>query len=195
MILLKNIKLELEEELYFACKQDIGIIIKDLKSESVFSYAILGNSGFDSLGSCACTRKRLESYTHELFEQGLTQKKACLIAESSSDLWDYLNKNSQFFRSVNKLIEKVQDAFYDGEIEDITDDTTDLDDFFFDISVQVLSKLKDDNIFKNKPFEIDMLLGIQFSDPTDGAKKYILHSVEKLSSENWYQKMLEAYSS
>ncbi|WP_294966764.1 hypothetical protein [uncultured Gilliamella sp.] len=58
----------------------------------------------------------------------------------------------------------------------------------------MINQLKASKCFDFNPFESDLLLGLQFGDPSDGAKSTMLQISEQVNSPQWHEKMLASYS-
>lgn len=193
VMIVENFKEELFNLLYTACLNDISSIKKDLLGKHVFSYSIYCDSGFTGFGGAACSREGIEKYINK------TGDDSYIYAETFAAQWDYVNRHWEYFSNFDKLNENIIEAADDGEIEGIItvgDFSFDmLFQFYIDLIIDVLNKLKKQKAFNDNPFEQDLLLGLQFGSPSEQERKMIISVSEKVNSPEWHQKMLEAYSS
>lgn len=191
-MILIDFKEKLMKALYEACVMDITSVAQDLSNESVFSYAIYCDSGFSSFGGAACSREGIKNYL------GKNGNDSYLYAETFAAEWNYVNNHWQNFSSFDAINEDIIYAADDGDIEGIQikgDFTFDrLYVFYIQLIVEVLNKLKQQQIVTKPPFESDLLLGLQFGDPSFEERKLMLQVSEQVNSPEWHKKMLEAYS-
>lgn len=180
--------------LYEACTNDIDKLKKDMKCEKIFSYAIFCHDGMTAFYGAACSREYIEKYKDN--------KKDYLNSEVMSAEWNYLGCNASFFKELNKVIDNLIEADYEGELTGIyledDFDGSNYDQyyqFYINLFIEVIVKLKSSSIFEEDPFEQDVLLGIQYADPGKEAIESMLKVSEKVNSPKWHKKMLEAYSS
>lgn len=190
-MILIDFKDKLMKALYEACVNDIASVVEDLSNESVFSYAIYCDSGFGGFGGAACSREGIKNHI------GKNGNASYLYAETFAGKWNYVNNHWQNFSSFDVINEDIIYAADDGEIEGIQtkgDFTFDkLYEFYVQLITNVLNELKQQQIFNNPPFESDLLLGLQFGDPSIEERKLMLQVSEKVNSPEWHKKILEAY--
>ena len=60
--------------------------------------------------------------------------------------------------------------------------------------ILVINQLKASKCFDSKPFESDLLLGLQYPDPDMDLKELVLKISEQVNSPQWHKKMLASYS-
>lgn len=65
--------------------------------------------------------------------------------------------------------------------------------FYVNIIIKVLQKLKASGLFSTAPFSKDTLLGLQFGSPDEDEREWILQISEKLNSNALHDKMIESY--
>lgn len=190
---LQDLKEALTETLYRACVNDIALLKENCPNQPVISYAILGNRGFDSIGSAACTQLGLQRAIAELIALGRDKQGAALDVMAFSDAWDCINPHAHLFRELNRQCEAIQNAFYDGELEDIADYAGEVDNFYYAAVLQALEKLKANNHFTGKPFEKAVFIGLQFSDPSRGARQLMAQAARELNNSKKYHDVITRY--
>ncbi|GAA0824212.1 hypothetical protein GCM10009111_34800 [Colwellia asteriadis] len=116
----------------------------------IYAIAIHCGSGFSSLGFAASTLQHLN-------EQKLKHpKEYWSILEYSVSEWEFVNYQYDKFIDLNQYIDELLEEFYE---EDLTDD--EINSFFSDVCLEVLNKTQV-TLSSN-----DVLLSLQFSDPSD----------------------------
>lgn len=190
-MILIELKDKMQNALYEACVMDITSVAHDLSNESVFSYAIYCDYGFIGFGSAACSREGIKKHT------GKNGNTAYLYAETFASEWNYVNNHWQNFSNFDAINEDIFDATDNNDIEGIQikgDFTFEkLYVFYVQLIVEVLTKLKQHPIINQPPFESDLLLGLQYGDPSFKERKFMLQISERVNSSQWHKKMLKAY--
>lgn len=189
---LEEQKIQLINLLYQACLSDISYIKKEYIDNHFFAYAVYCDSGFTSFGGAACSREGIENHIDKEGDD------AYLYAETFAAEWNYVNNYWQAFEELNTLIEEIFNAFYDNEIQDLISTAESLDfkglhDFFIEVIIATMKKLKESLCFNSLLFEQDILLGLQFGDPSIEERKLIIKVSENVNSPEWHSKMLKAY--
>lgn len=202
-MILNDYKDQFIELLYEACILDINNIKNVFNSESCIAYTIICDSAFVNFGTGMCTKKRLLDQTGELmtvFPQNWQNKDETLLyVNTHASEWNHFNE-PLYFKELNELADLIANADCDGDLlgiyveDDIGDDNA-YNNFFIDFICEVITRLKSSNIFLDQPFQKNLLLGLQFLNPTDIQQKIMLDISERVNSQEWHKKMLEAYSS
>lgn len=198
-MLLANLKDKFVSLLYNSCIKDIANIKENYSQESFISYCIYCEGGFECFGSGGCTKKWLNEHVQELKQYHKNDNETLLYIETFADEWDYFGAAKyENFRDINELVDNISKAYYDDEIEDLNTtpeglDSDGLDRFFQDGVTTVINQLKASKCFDSMPFENDLLLGLQFSDPSKGAMSLTVEISEQVNSPQWHKKILESY--
>ena len=195
-MLLANLKNKFIELLYNSCIKDIAHIKENYSHESFIAYCIYCDDGFRSFSTIGCTKKWLTEQVEKLKN---LYPNPLLSAETLAAEWDYFGAEKlENFRDIDELVDSINKAYDDDEIEDLNNTLEDYDydglvKFFQEAIIAVINQLKASKCFDSKPFESDLLLGLQFADPSDGARSTMLQISEQVNSPQWHKKMLASY--
>lgn len=199
-MILNDSKKELTELLFQALIDDIGGVKAEFSQDNIIGYAILCDSGFLSFGSAACTEKQLIKQSALLVEKLIEKDETSAqqyVATFAAE-WDHYNDYRRgHFAAVNALNKIIVEASRNNDIAGVkVKGNFDYDlyyQFYKDVITETLEKLKASGIFNSPPFCDDLLLGLQFSDPDDDEKQWVLSVSEKINTRGWHNKMVESY--
>ena len=198
-MLLANLKNKFIELLYNSCIKDIAHIKENYSHESFIAYCIYCDDGFRYFDSVGCTKKWLNEQVQTLKQYHKNENETLLYIETFAAEWNYFGSEKiENFSDINVLVYNIFKAYYDDEIEDLNNTLEDFDydglvKFFQEVIIAVINQLKASKCFDSKPFERDLLLGLQFGDPSDGARSTMLQISEQVNSPQWHKKMLASY--
>ena len=190
-----ELKKELISELHQACITHLDSMTKDLGGQLIFAYALYCSEGCRNINVAACTREGLRERARNPSNHNEPEWYPEVVAAE----WNYVNTCHSFFSRVDEKIDEIYEVFYEGDPDDINLDALDthelwdfISDFFIDVSVGVFNSMKDEGCFNSDNFENELLLGIQFGDPDRYSVRMIEESSERLNSEKWHNKILQA---
>lgn len=169
--------------IYDGCLSCIEYLTNKASHEMVYAFVIYCTSGCTSVGVSASTRESLER-----------KIKACDgVSENyitvNSPEWEYVNINYEAFQSTDELIDELYDDFYDEDIDDI-----EIENFFADVFIDVIKKIKDEGRFSTMLFEDDLLLGLQFCDPSLKGIEMATRVSEKVNTQKWHKVFVETFA-
>jgi hypothetical protein len=190
---------DLERELYKACVRYLSLLQNDVKNEKVYAFAILIESGFVSMGISVNTIEGLKE--RRIKEKSVTPVELItpdIYLEMSSAEWKYQNKHWDVFVSVNKVLDTFFEKLYEGNGFVDIDKKLNVDEImnfaesrFIQIILNVLKRIKSDNLLNGSTLLNDLFLGVQFNDI--GKEEIVL--IEKVSKElnsmYWLDKVLQ----
>lgn len=97
--------------------------------------------------------------------------------------WEYLNINYEAFREVDEFIEEAYEKFYDADLDD-----DEIGELFIDAFVRTINELKMSNAFSDsKVFETELLLGLQYNDPSPKGLEMTVQVSEKVNPKNLHE--------
>ena len=191
---------QIEGALLAACRDALSRIVKDFANERIFGFVLAPDSGFVSFALAIGLKGKDEiGHSQQLSPQDEADLSPDLQARLASIRdagpepdtnaavaaeWQNYGTYGDCFDAVYELITPLFDEFYEKY------EPREISDFFEQASTNVLSTLKADGAFAGRPFEDDVLLGVQFADP-DNAERVIRVS-EKVNSAKWH-KLVVAY--
>lgn len=193
---------EFESLLIQAYSEDISIVKEKLCKETILSYCIFCDSAFSNFGAAVCTESWLKSQSIKIQEINTCSiQQAILYVEMHAAEWGYYSPSSKSFSAINNFTQKIRNADYDGDLIGIYKegdfDGTNYDDyskFYIDCIINIFEQLIKSRYFIGSPFGSDILLGLQYPDPTKLQQSFMIKVSEKVNSPSWHKKMLEAYS-
>lgn len=200
-MVLNTFKNEFHDLLLQAYRVDIALTKEKLRNERVLSYCMLCASAFALFGSAACTESWLSTQTFTLKDlMKCNDATAASYITTSAAEWGYYSDALPVFSAVNDFTQRVRDADYSGELIGIYRagdfDGTCYDGFsafYIDCIVDVFTQLKKENCFTAVPFEKDLLLGLQYPDPTREQQEQMIDVSKRVNSSEWHQKMLDTH--
>lgn len=192
-----DLQLKLEGLLLDACLEHFEYMKADLSRKHVFSYTIYCSSGFRSIGIGSCTREWLEH--RQLKISNINEPS--WYAEVNACEWDYINEHYEVFQKVDGFIDELFEIFYDGNLGDLNLDNFCDDElwqfignFFTQVILNVFDSLKHMGVFKAPFFEKDLLLGVQFDDPSIFSVEVIKKISFALNVSSWHSKIILNYA-
>ena len=102
--------------------------------------------------------------------------------------WETFGIYKELLQDVNNYIHEIYQSFYDNGLQ-----SKDIYSFFERILLEVINDIKTKELFQNKAFEDDILLGVQFSDISH--MKMVHRISEQVNSKRWHEKILSNYIS
>ena len=196
---MKEYRDEIFDDLFTGCTKAISKIKKDLKKKRVYGFVIAPDSGYTGFGIAIGVRGQDDvannsEFKHykELFaefpelemewQDELDQQSGVEASE-----WKRFAKYGDCFRKLNSNLRDMIDGFYDDGHEPES-----VSEFFENVCIAVLRKLKKDKAFSDPVFEKSLLTGIQFHDPTAAAT--VIRASDKLNIRKWHAQILEVFS-
>ncbi|MCL9781878.1 DUF4303 domain-containing protein [Vibrio sp. S4M6] len=198
---INDMQSKLADVLYQECLLHVEKLKIDLKEYTVFSYTFYCSSGCEDIGAAACTREYLDRHGKEKYAPPLW------FSEVNACEWDYINKHYNLFGKSGEYVEKIH-YLIDNEPEDGEEEIEEVDldeftveelsqftyDFFSAVMIKVQERLLQDGILSAAPFEESLLLGIQFSDPSEEAERAVKRASKQLNNEKWHRKIVSNYN-
>lgn len=184
----RDFEISISEKMLSACRACIPLIKEELVGESIYAFTIFCDSGFTRMGLAISTR---ESVARKINNINVDVPNDIILMNAAE--WDYLAFHNELFGEVGTLIDEFYDRFYDLGFEDaqfLGKGSDFLDqfacDFFVRIVIDVFKEIKVANDLTMGPFESDLLLGIQFSDPEISELELIKTVSRQVNSKSWH---------
>jgi hypothetical protein len=191
---LSKFKLSLVESLIDSCEDYLHRIKKDIGADKVYAFTIYCSSACRSMGVAIATIESLRRKN----SMNPKNETAAFINMMNASEWEYVNLYYEYFSQVDDLIDEFYDCLYDEGFEDRPLDestsSSELGEFsrgiFIEALSQVILRLKAKGAFSGAPFEEDVLLGLQFGDPSLKGIEMIEAVSERVNSPNWHDKVV-----
>ncbi|MCO7227579.1 DUF4303 domain-containing protein [Pleionea sp. CnH1-48] len=187
----KSLKRELSDLLYDSCVNYLEQFSSDFNTEKVYAFCIFCSDACRNIALAISTRESLARRKNK----GVGNEPENFYEVNASE-WEYVNKHYELFDKVDELIDSLYNEFYDGELDDVDLDQFDDDqlwefisNFFNEVIVRTLKRLKESGVLDDETFEKDVLLGIQFGDPDESGVKMIENVSSQVNSEYWHCKI------
>jgi hypothetical protein len=185
------IKQELMNELTKAVEDILAPAKNDLAGQLIYAFGVICDSGFVSMGGTLSTTQGLKN------RAGTTNPAECddLTKLVACEEWEYFGHYEAFARTneiLNSFFEVVYDDFFEdlGTVEMTVAETGQfIDNFFFDVIAGVLGNLKTTGCFSGFGFVDDVLVGLQFTDPSANQLRIIKSVSEKINSKFWHERV------
>ncbi|MCA9069059.1 MAG: DUF4303 domain-containing protein, partial [Planctomycetaceae bacterium] len=150
-------KFKLVDAISNACCRCVQKLKEDHFNEKIVGFVLYCPNGCVSFGVSLTSRERIlrkkVKYPH------LSEEYIALNAFE----WDFTNLHYELFDHCNELMDDIFDElYYDQGLNDHQ-----ISEFFESVAIQVLQKLKELGFFEDPLFGQDVLLGLQFTDPSD----------------------------
>lgn len=116
--------------------------------------------------------------------------------------WHFIWYGSALFADANQLLDDFYDTLFDGEFNDVVFDESDTTDTiqqfanerFSAAFVQLITWLKQEGAFAKPLFSDDVLLGLQYGDPSRSDLKLALTVSAQVNSTAWHAKLEQCYA-
>lgn len=173
---------KLTQGIYDGCLNCIEYIANEANHERVYAFVLYCTSGCTSVGISYSTRESLER------KLSTCQNESEIYMTVYSPEWEYVNINYEAFQSTDDIIDELYEDFYDLDL-----DETEIDNLFVDIFTEVITRIKNERQFRDKCFEDDLLLGLQFPDPSLKGIEMATKVSENVNSEKWHKLLTESF--
>lgn len=188
-----DFKSELIELLQAACRDSIQHYKGELVNEHIYAFTIFGSPGCTSLGVSLST---LESLDHRN-KKSPNFSNVAFFNQMNASEWEYLGPDDETFDKVNAYIDLFYDTLFDGEFDDLDIEALSKDEynqipnnFFKEITISTIIYLKENNCFSDSPFMSDVLLGLQFADPSLKEVTMMEEISSKINSSVWHENVM-----
>ncbi|MDP1979218.1 DUF4303 domain-containing protein [Undibacterium sp.] len=191
-----DFEISISEKMLTACRACIPLIKEELVQESIYAFTIFCDSGFTHMGIAVSTRESVARKINSNVDVGVPDNVFLMNASE----WDYLAIHNELFEEVGVLIDEFYDRYYDQDFDDaqfLGKGSDFIDQFacdlFMRIIVDVIKHLKAASDLSDSPFESDLLLGIQFTDPEMDELDYIKSVSHEVNSRSWHDQVENNY--
>ena len=183
------------EKLFVAMGTCIPLIRQELANETIYAFTVFCASGCTSMGVAVSTRESVADRIHENPALDIPSD----VIQMNAAEWKYLNIHHELFADVEMVIDDFYDCLHDSGFDE-EDDAQFLDknsdyfnefarDFFTRIVIRAFSQLKQAGDLRGTPFEDDLLLGIQFPDPSPTGIYMIREISSQINSNVWHDRI------
>lgn len=169
---------DLKNKLLKSCQETISCLNEIINEEIVCGFVFYCTSGCTSIGLAICTT---ESIARKIARTKMDRKYVWLNAFE----WEYLCINDDAFQDIDDFIETSHDDFYNSDLDDDKIET-----FFINAFSQTIIELK--NLFNDKSrFDDQLLLGVQFSDPSEKGLEMIERVSERVNTDEIHKMIVD----
>lgn len=101
--------------------------------------------------------------------------------------WDGASAYTELFSEINTIIHNEYDALYDSGFSN-----SEICQFFEDLLLGVIEKIKASNSLKSPAFADDVLMGVQF--PDSGNSEMVLRVSRVVNSDRWHDRLVNLHT-
>lgn len=190
----EDFKLTLAALIADACKCYLKEVGNRLSGERVYAFTIYCASGCESIGAAVASDESLLRRN----AKGNVSELLAFFNKMNADEWEHSICIPGLFAKANQLIDQFYDSLFEGDFEDHEFSEhprpSELDAFsesvFVEVVVNVLRRLKIDDAFASHGLTGDLLLGLQFIDPS-GRDADMMEKVSmQLNSPFWHKQVV-----
>lgn len=191
---IQEFKSSLAALLVDACRSCLKRIMCDTTGEHLYAFSIYCASGCTSMGVAAST---IETIERRKSQESLDELQAFIYRMNAAE-WQYVNLHWELFEQSNRLIDEFYECLYDGGFEDyeLSEDVTTSElgalkkGIFVEIIITVLRMLKESGEFVRHGINEDLLLGLQFGDPSARDVLMMEEVSEHVNSPFWHSQVM-----
>lgn len=100
--------------------------------------------------------------------------------------WEYVNIHYELFYDCNVLLDNIYKALYDSDMND-----GQISAFFEEVATTAIENLKEKEVFLDPLFGTNILLGLQFTDPSDRGIDLMKRVSAAVNSERLHKEFCE----
>ncbi len=152
-------------------------------SADAYSFIVYAASGFADIGVAYSTRESLAKLIDKASRREHVHPYCSADAYYELNAWEWEHFCVESFTEVISLLDENYDDFYEAGITN-----EQIWQFFEDLLIEVVSDLKADGAFSHRRFEKDILLGIQFPDPSGSEIDIMERASKALNSPYWHER-------